>query len=120
MGERYFLGDGYSGGGKPLRRADDSDPESDFLLWMGLVRWDEGYIHEPAVRDRVLNGTWFALVIGYGITHPGLDILIVEKVSDHFERAGVLRLQCPRPTSIDSNINTLLGANVDKKIFMLG
>lgn len=90
------------------------------MLWMGQVRWNKNYEHEPAFHEHVLNSTWTALVIRYGIIHPDLDILVVEKVGDHFERAGILRLVGHRPKRAGPDSAILLGTEMRKKVFMLG
>lgn len=89
-------------------------------LWTGLVRWNKDYDHEPTFHEHVLNSTWIALVLGYGITHPGLDILVVENVGNHFERAGILRLIDHRPKRAGPDCAILLGAEMRKNVFMLG
>lgn len=78
-----------------------------------MALWNKDYEHDPEFREHVLNGAWIALLIGYGITHSGLDILVVENVGDHFERAGILRL-----TDIDAA--TTLGTEMRKDVFVLG
>ncbi|KAH7089809.1 heterokaryon incompatibility protein-domain-containing protein [Paraphoma chrysanthemicola] len=99
---------------------DPEDTKFGPMLWIGLVRWNKDHEHEPAFHEHILNSTWTALLIGQGITYSGLDILVVEKVGDHFERAGILRLIDHRPKRTRPDIATLGGAEMRKKIFMLG
>lgn len=114
---------------------DFDDPKFGLVLWKRLVCWDKNYMHDLAFHKHILDNTWTGLVIGYGITHPGLDILVVEEVDDHFERAGILRLIDDRPhfekagvlgliedhiQRADFECGTLMGAEMKKNVFMLG
>ncbi|KAF2111887.1 hypothetical protein BDV96DRAFT_690233 [Lophiotrema nucula] len=94
--------------------------EIGLTLWMGQVLWNKDYERDTAFHRHILDTTWRALVIGYGVIHPSLDIVIVEDVGDHFERAGILRLLEHRPQRIGPDRAVLLNAGLKKDTFKLG
>ena len=57
---------------------------------MDMVHWNINPEKNPGFKNHIIKSAWTALVVGFTDSQSRLDLLIIENVGDHFERAGVL------------------------------
>jgi Heterokaryon incompatibility protein (HET) len=88
-------------------------------LWIGGVKWNQEYDDDPEIHRHILASQYTALLIGFGVTHTRLNLLIVQDHGDYFERAGILPLEGVKPKRIWGQVS-LEGIHLDKQIFRLG
>lgn len=88
-------------------------------LWIGGVEWNQEYDSDPEIHRHILASQYTALLVGFGVSHTGLDLLIVQDLGDYFGRAGILRLKGVEPKRTGGHV-LLESVHLDKQIFRLG